>query len=567
MAIPKNFIEELTSMADIVDIISRSVHLTKKGMYYFGACPFHLDKTPSFSVTPSKQMYYCYSCNNGGSVINFIMKTENLSFVDAIHFLADICGMAVPQEHYDNNRDNLFKILKDSARFFYKNLHLPANKKIFNYLKNRGLSKKTMDDFGLGFSSDNWQELLDYLLGLGYNKKDILDAGLIIANKKGGYYDRFRSRIIFPIIDIRGNVIAFGGRALGDAMPKYINSPETIIYSKGRQLFALNKAKKSKKDYLILAEGYMDVLALHQAGFDNAIASLGTALTEYQANTLKKYTNNVVIAYDSDEAGKRATNRAIEILRKEDIKIKVLHIIGAKDPDEFIKLNGRVAFENLMEKSANDLDYRILEIKYKYNLDIPEQKLDMLKEISGLLINEHSPVTREVYAGKISKILDVSLGAMKTEIENAYKKNLKKLKSKEQSKLKQVIKAYQPADKSLIYKDPKSARAEELIIAIIFDDNTFIDKISGKLPKAYFSSEFLADIYETSLKEYESGNTINIITFEEILTDLKRQSLIKIINKELINKEALMLDCISIIRKRYMIRNGNLDGFKEEKNI
>lgn len=567
MAIPKNFIEELTNKADIVEIISRSVQLTKKGMYYFGACPFHLDKTPSFSVTPSKQMYYCYSCNNGGSVINFIMKTENLSFVDAIYFLADILSMTVPQEHYDNNREILLKILKDSARFFYKNLHTPANKEIFNYLKNRGISKKTMDDFGVGFSSDSWQELLDYLISLGHNKQDIASSGLIVANKTGGYYDRFRSRIIFPIIDIRGNVIAFGGRALGDLMPKYVNSPETSIYSKGRQLFALNKAKNTKKDYLILAEGYMDVLALHQAGFDNAIASLGTALTEKQANIIKKYTDNVVIAYDSDEAGRRATNRAIEILRKEDIKIKVLHITGAKDPDEFIKLNGRVAFENLMEKSANDLDYRILEIKYKYNLDIPEQKLDMLKEVSGLLINEHSPVTREVYAGKISKMIEVSLGAMKTEIESAYKKNLKKLKSKQKTELKQVVSKYQPADKSLIYKDPKSARAEELIIAIIFDDNTFINQIKEKLQTSHFSSEFLAEIYETSLKEYQMGNTINIITFESILNDSKRQALMKIINKELTNKEALVFDCISIIRKRYMIRNGNLDGFKEERNI
>lgn len=567
MAIPKNFIEELTNKADIVEIISRSVQLTKKGMYYFGACPFHLDKTPSFSVTPSKQMYYCYSCNNGGSVINFIMKTENLSFVDAIYFLADILSMTVPQEHYDNNREILLKILKDSARFFYKNLHTPANKEIFNYLKNRGISKKTMDDFGVGFSSDSWQELLDYLISLGHNKQDIASSGLIVANKTGGYYDRFRSRIIFPIIDIRGNVIAFGGRALGDLMPKYVNSPETSIYSKGRQLFALNKAKNTKKDYLILAEGYMDVLALHQAGFDNAIASLGTALTEKQANIIKKYTDNVVIAYDSDEAGRRATNRAIEILRKEDIKIKVLHITGAKDPDEFIKLNGRVAFENLMEKSENDLDYRILEIKYKYNLDIPEQKLDMLKEVSGLLINEHSPVTREVYAGKISKMIDVSLGAMKTEIESAYKKNLEKLKSKQKTELKQVVSKYQPADKSLIYKDPKSARAEELIIAIIFDDNTFINQIKEKLQTSHFSSEFLAEIYETSLKEYQMGNTINIITFESILNDSKRQALMKIINKELTNKEALVFDCISIIRKRYMIRNGNLDGFKEERNI
>lgn len=567
MAIPKNFIEELTNKADIVEIISRSVQLTKKGMYYFGACPFHLDKTPSFSVTPSKQMYYCYSCNNGGSVINFIMKTENLSFVDAIYFLADILSMTVPQEHYDNNREILLKILKDSARFFYKNLHTPANKEIFNYLKNRGISKKTMDDFGVGFSSDSWQELLDYLISLGHNKQDIASSGLIVANKTGGYYDRFRSRIIFPIIDIRGNVIAFGGRALGDLMPKYVNSPETSIYSKGRQLFALNKAKNTKKDYLILAEGYMDVLALHQAGFDNAIASLGTALTEKQANIIKKYTDNVVIAYDSDEAGRRATNRAIEILRKEDVKIKVLHITGAKDPDEFIKLNGRVAFENLMEKSANDLDYRILEIKYKYNLDIPEQKLDMLKEVSGLLINEHSPVTREVYAGKISKMIEVSLGAMKTEIESAYKKNIKKLKSKQKTELKQVVSKYQPADKSLIYKDPKSARAEELIIAIIFDDNTFINQIKEKLQTSHFSSEFLAEIYETSLKEYQMGNTINIITFESILNDSKRQALMKIINKELTNKEALVFDCISIIRKRYMIRNGHLDGFKEERNI
>ena len=362
MAFPESFLTELAERNDIEDVVGSYVRFTKRsGSNLFGLCPFHSEKTPSFSVSPDKQIYHCFGCGKGGSVINFIMEIENLSFPDAVEFLARRAGMEVPDDRSGDDtrhkRERMLAINRDTARFFYEMLVSPQGKPAQDYIVRRKISPAMVKNFGLGFAPDTWDSLVKRLKSLGYSELEMFDAGLVRKGQKGGVYDTFRNRLMFPVIDVRGNVIGFSGRILGDGEPKYMNSPETLVFNKSQNLFALNLAKKSKNGYIILAEGNVDVVALHQAGFDCAVASLGTSLTPEQARLISRYAKEVVIAYDSDGAGQKASQRAIGILEKLDLKVKVLRMDGAKDPDEFIKLKGPDAFKNLIEKSENHVEY------------------------------------------------------------------------------------------------------------------------------------------------------------------------------------------------------------------
>ena len=339
MAFSDSFLNELISRNDIEDVISGYVQLTKRsGSNLFGLCPFHSEKTPSFSVSPDKQIYHCFGCGKGGGVINFIMEIENLSFPDAVAFLAKRVGMEVPDDdtpkELRNKRTRLLELNKDAARFFYDMLSTPAGAGALSYIKKRGISRQMAMNFGLGAAPDSWNALLDSMSSKGYTHQEMFEAGLIRKSRTGsGFYDYFRNRLMFPVIDVRGSVIGFSGRALGDNEPKYLNSPDTPVFNKSRCLFALNLAKRSKQGMLILSEGNIDVIALHQAGYDCAVASLGTSLTSDQARLMTRYTDQVVIAYDADNAGVKAAQRAIPILEKAGLNVKVLTIPGAKDPD------------------------------------------------------------------------------------------------------------------------------------------------------------------------------------------------------------------------------------------
>ena len=399
MAIPEAFIDELVARSEISDVVSSYVHLTRKGNNLWGLCPFHNEKTPSFSVSPEKQIYHCFGCGKGGSVISFIMEMENLPFVEAVRFLAQRAGMEMPgtgeNEGYRRRKERLLALNKEAARFFHATLCSPAGAAGAEYLfGKRGLSRGTVTRFGLGVAPDGWDHLIETMKSKGYTKRELLDAGLAVDNKKGRVYDRFRNRVMFPIIDLRGEVIGFGGRVLDDSTPKYLNSPDTVIYNKSRNLFALNIAKRSKLGRIILTEGYMDTISLHQAGFDCAVASLGTSLTQEHAQLLSRYTKEAVIAYDGDGAGVKAAQRAIPILEKTGIQVKVLQMRGAKDPDEFIKKYGREAFARLLDQSENHIEYRLRQIQVKYDLTDDGQKVEFLREAAAMISTLPSPVER-----------------------------------------------------------------------------------------------------------------------------------------------------------------------------
>ena len=362
MAFDRQFLDELIARNDIVDVVSNYVSLTKKGANYFGLCPFHNEKTGSFSVSPDKQICYCFGCKKGGGVINFIMEEEHLTFPDAVRFLAKRVNMTVPEEEHSEEsrlRSRILSLNRDAARFYYDLLHSPKGEIVLEYMRNRRITPRNATNFGLGAAADEWTLLTDAMRKKGYGDGELLASGLSIRGKNGGLYDKFRKRLIFPIIDVRGNVIGFGGRVMDDSTPKYLNSPETIIFNKRRNLFAMNVVKKSKREFIILTEGYMDAIALHQYGFDCAVASLGTSLTQEHADMLSKYTDELVLTYDGDEAGQNATQRAIPMLERTGLRVRILRMRGAKDPDEFLKKYGADRFRLLLEHLGERPEVRL----------------------------------------------------------------------------------------------------------------------------------------------------------------------------------------------------------------
>lgn len=534
MAFPEKFIEELVDRSDIVDVVSSYVRLGKKsGSNMFGLCPFHSEKTPSFSVSPDKQIYHCFGCGKGGGVINFIMEIENLSFPEAVEFLAGKAGMQVPEDTNDKDskrRSRMLELNRDAARFFHSQLSTPGGKAAVDYMINRRISPAVAKNFGLGCAPDSWDSLRNAMRQKGYTDRELFDAGLTKAGKNGGYYDAFRNRLMFPVIDVRGNVIGFSGRILGDGEPKYLNSPETLVFNKSRNLFALNLAKKSKSGYIILSEGNIDVVALHQAGFDSAVASLGTSLTPEQARLISRYTNQVIIAYDSDTAGVKAAQRAISILEKLDLKVKVLRMSGAKDPDEFIKLKGADAFRNLLEASENQIDYRLRSVTEKYDMDSDEQKVEFLKEATDMVARLPGTVERQVYSMRVASMAGISPDAVSAEVERRRKRlwsSAQKAEAKQQSRPERQA---QPLEKELRYDDPASAAAEEGIIRLLYLDPGLAK--SASLPGAEeFSSSALGRIYSVLLKRLGKGDSVSAAALGEELSSGEMSLLVRIIQK------------------------------------
>ena len=499
MAFPESFLQELSERNDIVDVVSSYVRLTKRsGANLFGLCPFHSEKTPSFSVSPDKQIYHCFGCGKGGSVINFIMEIENLSFPDAVEFLARRAGMEVPDDGDRAQRDRrgrLLELNREAARFFYAALIAPGGKAAQEYMRRREIAPATAKNFGLGFAADSFYALTDAMHGKGFQDYELIEAGLANANKNGrGVHDVFRNRLMFPVIDIRGNVIGFSGRILGDGEPKYLNSRETPVFSKSRNLFALNLAKKSKNGYILLTEGNIDVVSLHQAGFDSAVASLGTSLTPEQARLISRFTQTVVIAYDNDAAGQKAAQRAIGILEPLDLKVRVLQMAGAKDPDEFIKTRGRDAFANLLSASENHIEYRLAVVAQKHDLNTDEGKVAFLKEASGVIAELPSPVERDIYGSRIAEKTGVDQGVVADEIKRARAKRLKIARQKEENRVVQEARtSFQPKERTLRYDKPRSALAEEGVVRLAFTDPALLDRID--LQQEDFTSAMLGRIF------------------------------------------------------------------------
>ena len=409
MYYPEELVEEIRSKNDIVDVISSYVRLQKKGSSYFGLCPFHNEKSPSFSVSRQKQMYYCFGCGAGGNVFTFLMEYENYSFVEALKYLADRAGVELPEPEYSGEAKKradtkaiLLEINKAAAQYFYVQLLRPQGGHALTYLKDRKLSDDTIKAFGLGYSNKYSDDLYKYLKSKGYKDDMISQAGLISIDEKYGVHDKFWNRVMFPIMDVNSRVIGFGGRVMGDAKPKYLNSPETIIFDKSRNLYGLNRARKSRKPYFLLCEGYMDVISLHQAGFTNAVASLGTALTPGHAALIKRYVNEVYLTYDSDEAGTKAALRAGPILREVGITAKIIRMEPYKDPDEFIKNLGAEAFEERIQKARNGFMFSLEILERDYDMTSPEGRTDFMKEAARKLTEFDEEIERNNYIDAVA---------------------------------------------------------------------------------------------------------------------------------------------------------------------
>ena len=564
MAFPEKFITELVDRSDIADVVSGYVRLGKKsGSNMFGLCPFHSEKTPSFAVNPDKQIYHCFGCGKGGGVINFIMEVENLSYPEAVEFLAKRAGMPMPEETdsaESRKRARMLALNKDAARFFYEQLGTPAGAAAKEYIIKRSISPAMVKNFGLGAAPDTWDSMRDAMREKGYTDFEMFDAGLVRRGKNGGFYDAFRNRLMFPVIDVRGNVIGFSGRILGDGEPKYLNSPETLVFNKSRNLFALNLAKKSKSGYIILSEGNIDVVSLHQAGFNSAVASLGTSLTPEQARLISRYTDQVIIAYDNDGAGVKASQRAIGILEKLDIKVKVLRLSGAKDPDEFIKTKGPEAFRKILESSENQMDYRLRSIQEKYDLSQDEQKVDFLREACDLTARLPDAVRRQVYSMRIAAMAGISESVVTDDVERRHKRLVGGYHKNEQKQQTQPEKQLQPTERSLRYDDPASAAAEEGIIRLLYLDPERINT-PGLPDEEDFSSQALGKIYGTLCRRMRSGASVSVDTLADSMNSEEVSLLVSLLQKpEVISRsERSMADYISKIKERKELRSGELD--------
>ena len=520
MAFPPAFIDELTARNPIEDVVGHYVNLKRSGSNMFGLCPFHGEKTASFSVAPDKGIYYCFGCHKGGGVINFQMEIEGLSYPDAVRALAERVGMQVPEDEQYQSRyrqqERLWALHKEAARFFNAQLYAPAGAQGLQYAQKRGMPRSTLTKFGIGFAPDSWDALTNAMRAKGYTDQELKDSGLVSESKKNGrIYDRFRNRLMFPIIDVRGNVIGFGGRVMDDSTPKYLNSPETLIFNKRKNLFGLNLAKKTKLPYLILVEGYMDAVALHQYGFDCAVASLGTSLTEEHAALLTRYTEQVVLIYDGDQAGQNATQRAIPLLEKAGLQVKVLQMKEAKDPDEFLKKFGADRFKLLLEESSNRVEYQLRAIIRKYDMGVDEDRVKFITEASDFICTLPGAVQREVYGTRAAEAAGVTYEAIKLEINKAYKRRIAREKKKQERIELSPARNLQPRSKSIRYDNMRSAMAEEALLAMVLKEPALLDR-TGKLKKEMFSSPLLGNVYAQLSQRHASGLEVSL----SVLTDL-----------------------------------------------
>ena len=556
MPIPETFLEELNSRTDILDVVGSYVALNKKGNKYWGLCPFHSEKTASFSVSPDRQMYYCFGCHKGGGAINFVMEVEGLGFVDAVDNLARRAGLHMPEQSAGDGaarkkRERLLELNKEAARWFHSKLSDPESEAAVTYFRRRGLSNKTITQFGLGFAPAGWDNLIRAMADKGYEKAELMEAGLAVKNSNGRIYDRFRNRVMFPIIDVRGSVIGFGGRVLDDSKPKYLNSPDTPVFNKSRNLFALNLAKKSKLGKMILTEGYMDTIALHQAGFDCAVASLGTSLTEDHVKLLSNYTKEIVISYDGDQAGVNAAQRAISLLEKTGIKVRVLKMTGAKDPDEFIKKFGPAAFGDLLEGSANHIEYRLNQVKGKYDLGQDDQRVAYLKEAAKLVAALDSPVEREIYGARAAEAAKLTPAVMAEEVKRLRSRARWKQCREEERRAMSPAQQAQPQDRAMRYENVPSAKAEEGILRLLLLDADFFRQAAQLCPED-FSSPVLGGIFAALKRRWEQGQSCTAVSLAGELSPQEMSLLSSIQEKpeSVANGERAMADYIKAIQRQ-----------------
>ncbi|QJA08868.1 DNA primase [Romboutsia sp. CE17] len=562
----KDVVEEIKNRCDIASVISEYMPIRQSGGNYKGLCPFHGEKTPSFHISSSKQIYKCFGCGEGGDVINFVMKMENLDFLDAVKLLANKCGIEINTNMNEEDKLKMEKIKKyqdihlEAARFYFTNLSKGKNPG-YDYLRKRGLDDKTIKKFGLGYSQKSWNDLIDYLLSKGYDKEDLVECGLVNHKQESNkYYDRFRNRVMFPIFDYRGNVIGFGGRVLDDSLPKYLNSPDSIIFNKRFNLYGLNFSRKNIINRtIVLVEGYMDLISLFQYGVRNVVATLGTALTEQQGNLIKRYADTAIISYDSDEAGIKAALRAIEILSKIGLNIKVLNLRDAKDPDEFVRKYGLEEYKKAIDEATHYIKFKIDHLKKSFNLDKDEERVKFGKEASKIIKELKSPVEVDYYTNYIAKQINISTESIKKEVygkdyNKVYNNKYKKFEKKSEraiEKPKIIEKGKELVEETLIKLMLESKKIREITL-LKLDKTDFLlneskeilnyiiknrdlDKITiDKIKSLNISEEYLKDLEKISLDGIDMND---IKSIDEILKNLKKNNLQEQMNKLLIEQK------------------------------
>lgn len=522
MALPDSFIQELKARSDIVDVISSYVNLKRTGRNMVGLCPFHGEKTPSFHVNVENAYFHCFGCGAGGDVITFIRRIENLDYLDAVRLLAQRAGMTVPTEGVDDKaarvRARIFEANREAARFFHRMLYSPQGAQALAYLRGRGLKESTIKHFGLGYAPPGRFALVDALREKGFRDEELVTANLAFAGRRGNAVDRFVDRVMFPIIDLRGNVIAFGGRVMGDGKPKYLNTSDTLVFRKSNQLFALNFAKNSGEQRLILVEGYMDVIALHQAGFTNAVATLGTALAVDHARLMARYTKEVIVSYDSDSAGQKAADRAIPMLRDAGLTVRVLSVPGSKDPDEYIRSfgeQGPARFKQLLDATGNDVEYRLQKAKSGCDLSTAEGKISYLNGAVSVLATLDSRMEQEIYAGRLSEEVGIQKSAVMQQVDKLLRKRMRSAQTKQVREIQQSVSAQRDHVNPQRAGHLRAAHAEEALIAYVINNPDMAKNIKEQMPPDAMVTDFNRRVYQLILGRIQEGRPADLMDLSQ----------------------------------------------------
>lgn len=558
MKISERFIQELLEKVDIEQVVSPYVNLKRRGKTLVGLCPFHNEKTPSFTVYPESHSFYCFGCGAGGDVISFVRRMENLDYVEAVKSVAQLAGVFMPEDGYDDSlskqRMRLLGANREAARFFNACLFEPENRHALDYFLNRGLTVNTIRRFGLGYAPDDWRRLINHLREKGYTEQELVLANLARRSDKNGkanYYDNFRNRVMFPIIDLRGNVIAFGGRVMDDSKPKYINTSDTPVYKKSNGVFALNFAKNANDNKLILVEGYMDVIALHQAGFTNAVACLGTAFTSEQANLLSRYADEIMICYDNDGAGKQATERALAVLGKTGLKLRVVQMTGGKDADEIIRKHGKERFADLLSEAANKTEYRLLEERAKYNLSTDDGKLRFLMSAAQILASCGS-IEQDIYANRLSNELGVGVDSIKAQIKASASKLRRAEEARRREETQKMLsKSCEDKNNPERAGNIRAAIAEETLIASFMRNPDFYNKLKDKVSAEIFVTSFNRRVFECLAEGLDGGFEPSLSLFSASFTPSEMDSIARIsLKKETLgNTLSECEDCIRVLKE------------------
>ncbi len=567
MPLSDSFLQELKMKTDIEDVISTYVTLKRRGATLVGLCPFHNEKTPSFTVYPATQSFYCFGCGAGGDAITFLKKIENLDYLDAVKSLAQRAGLQMPQEGFDDSlskrRRRILEMNREAARFYHSVLLSPDGKMGYDYYIGRALSAATINHFGLGFAPDRWDALLKHMRAKGYQPAELVDAGLARKGQKG-YYDNFRNRVMTPIIDVRGNVIAFGGRVLDDSKPKYINTGDTLVYKKTNELFALNFAKDSKEDALILCEGYMDVIAMHQAGFTNAVAGCGTALTTEQVRLISRYAKEVILTYDADEAGQKALRKAMTLFDQTDVKVRIPALVGGKDPDEIIRTYGRDKFKGMLDGASNETEFRLLGLRQQYNLTTTQGKIDFIGGALQILATL-PPVEQDLYLSRLSEELGVERQNMKVQLQDLVRRQGRSQEKREfnrivQEDMRKTARETMATDASL-----RKLRAENRLISLLlrYPD---CSRLCKDFDPQWLTPGFARRVFTLILQRLENGDGTELMDLRDQLTDDEMGRLSGIIARggESADAKQEFADCLQTIRAEQQKKQESAAGLDDQ---